>query len=212
MFLLSQPHLTCLTPKQRGSPKDLSVKGLVPILARVGGGGKAFWSLGGGWDPDLSSSLLLPSQEVNGFTPPRALTTMCCLASGPKHWGQSVMDRTLQNCEPKETFSLISSFILGACYSTRKVTNTREKCMTTNGTREHGGRKSTWVQIPALLLSYHRPWVQDITWSTLSVLIVLCAVLDLSASFLRSQDNWRWLSHSGAWLFWNGLSKAKTNQ
>jgi hypothetical protein len=51
---------------------------------------------------------------------------MCTLhmLPSPKQPHQLIMDQNLQNCEPKETFSLYKLIISGICYNHGKLTNT----------------------------------------------------------------------------------------
>jgi hypothetical protein len=59
------------------------------------------------WDGSLFL-LLLPGHEWSSCAVPHTPTILCCLATGPKHWGQLILDRNHQNCEPKQPLSLLS--------------------------------------------------------------------------------------------------------
>jgi hypothetical protein len=55
-------------------------------------------------------------EQINSTCTP---AMMCSLVRGPKQRGQLITDWNLQNCGPKQTFSLHNLIISGVCYNDR---------------------------------------------------------------------------------------------
>lgn len=114
------------------SPIGQNVKGLVPrlLLWEM----VEFLSTGVLWEvprsvrvcplkgttgPQPLSLLLLP-HDVSKFAPLPTPATLCCLVTGPKQQGQSIMYWNPQICETKQSFSFYKLIVSEFHYGKRK--------------------------------------------------------------------------------------------